>query len=116
MEGIRRKCSSSSWAFWVLILLGMMLMARVVEGAELSPSQCKQERQLGINSCKAVVFGQPASPACCQRIRVSHWECVCPAFNPKLAALIDINKAIKILQTCGRKVPHHFKCGSLYFP
>uniref|UniRef100_A0A5B7BKP6 Bifunctional inhibitor/plant lipid transfer protein/seed storage helical domain-containing protein n=1 Tax=Davidia involucrata TaxID=16924 RepID=A0A5B7BKP6_DAVIN len=115
MEVVKGSCS---WAF--VVLLGLMVVAvcqlRMVHGADLSPSQCKEERQLGINACKAVVFGQPASPACCQRIRVSHFECACPVFDAKLAALIDVKKATKLLTDCGRKVPRHFKCGSLYFP
>ncbi|KAJ0106094.1 hypothetical protein Patl1_18346 [Pistacia atlantica] len=59
-----------------------------------------------------IVFGQPASPACCKRVRVSHFECVCLVVTVKLAALIDINRVIKLLKGCGRRVPRHFKCGS----
>ncbi|KAJ0106613.1 hypothetical protein Patl1_17699 [Pistacia atlantica] len=51
------------------------------------------------------------SSACCKRVRVSHLECVCPVVTAKLAALIDINRVIKLLKGCGRRVPRHFKCG-----
>ncbi|KAA3487002.1 Protein kinase byr2 [Gossypium australe] len=33
--------------------------------------------------------------------------------NILLAALIDVNYAIKVIQGCGRQVPRHLKCGSL---
>ncbi|ESR37408.1 hypothetical protein CICLE_v10030379mg, partial [Citrus x clementina] len=82
----------------------------------LSPSQCSEERRLGVNACKPIVYGQPPSPACCQRIRVSHIECVCPAITPKLAAFINVNRVIRLIEGCGRRVSRHFKCGSITTP
>ncbi|TYI52381.1 hypothetical protein E1A91_D12G244100v1 [Gossypium mustelinum] len=52
----------------------------------------------------------------CQRVRVTHLECVCPVITPKLAALIDVNRAIRLIQGCGRSVPRHYKCGSITTP
>ncbi|KAK9198275.1 hypothetical protein WN944_013459 [Citrus x changshan-huyou] len=85
-------------------------------GKELSPSQCSKERRPGVNACKPIIYGQPPSPACCQRVRVSHVECVCPAITPKLAALINVNSVIRLIEGCGRRVPRHFKCGSITTP
>ncbi|KAH9699588.1 AAI domain-containing protein [Citrus sinensis] len=85
-------------------------------GGGLSPSQCSEERRLGVNACKPIVYGQPPSPACCQRIRVSHIECVCPAITPKLAAFINVNRVIRLIEGCGRRVSRHFKCGSITTP
>ncbi|GKA18160.1 bifunctional inhibitor/plant lipid transfer protein/seed storage helical domain-containing protein [Tanacetum coccineum] len=79
-------------------------------------TECKEERRLGINECKNVMYGRSPSASCCQRIRVSHVECVCPAITPKLAALIDVNRFIRLIQGCGRRVPRHFKCGSITTP
>ncbi|XP_010053545.1 uncharacterized protein LOC104441967 [Eucalyptus grandis] len=107
---------------WTLVMvLGLALVAlsevRAVHGAaRLSPTQCKEERRLAVNTCKPIVFGQPPSPGCCERVRLSHYQCVCPVFTPRVANLINVNKAIKLFQSCGRRIPHHFKCGSLYFP
>ncbi|TXG51238.1 hypothetical protein EZV62_023762 [Acer yangbiense] len=75
-----------------------------------------EERRLGVNACKTVVFGQAPSAACCERVRVSHFECVCPVVTPKLTSLISVNSVINLLKRCGRRVPRHFKCGSLNFP
>lgn len=114
------KKKNSRWSSFIMsrvacVLMLMMVMdgrVKRVSGEGLSPSQCNEERRLGLNACKPIVYGQPPSPACCQRIRVQHFECICPSITPKLASLVDINKAILLLKTCGRRVPRHFKCGS----
>ncbi|KAJ8640652.1 hypothetical protein MRB53_017346 [Persea americana] len=103
----------SSKAF---IMVMVLMVIVVVEARALSESQCKEERKLAVNACKPVVYGKPPTPACCQRARVTHVECVCPIITPKLAALIDVNRAIRLLQGCGRRVPRHFKCGSITTP
>ncbi|RVW50836.1 hypothetical protein CK203_101836 [Vitis vinifera] len=74
-----------------------------------SAAECKEERRLAINACKPVVYGKDPSPACCERARVTHIECVCPVITPKLAALIDVNRAVRLIEGCGRKVPRHYK-------
>ncbi|EEF37978.1 conserved hypothetical protein [Ricinus communis] len=102
----------------LFVLLVAVLSIVEVKTANAAPSaaQCKEERRLGLNACKPVVYGRPPSPQCCQRIRVTHIECVCPVVTPKLAALIDVNRAIRVIEGCGRRVPRHFKCGSKLSP
>ncbi|KAK1564703.1 hypothetical protein Q3G72_009651 [Acer saccharum] len=107
---------SSLMVLVVVVLVVVVMKNEVVSGAVLSPSQCMEERRLGVNACKAVVFGQAPSAACCERVRVSHFECVCPVVTPKLTSLISVNSVINLLKRCGRRVPRHFKCGSLNFP
>ncbi|KAJ4761740.1 Bifunctional inhibitor/lipid-transfer protein/seed storage 2S albumin superfamily protein [Rhynchospora pubera] len=84
--------------------------------AGLSAAACKAERHAGINACKPVLYGMSPSAQCCERIRVTHLECVCPIITPKLAALINVDRAIRLVQGCGRRVPRHFKCGSITTP
>lgn len=97
----------------VLVVAGAMSIWEVkTASADLSAAQCKEERRLGLNACKPVVYGRPPSPQCCERIRVTHMECVCPDVTPKVAALVDVNRAIRIIEGCGRRVPRHSKCGS----
>ncbi|XP_058081511.1 uncharacterized protein LOC131229537 [Magnolia sinica] len=103
--------NSSKWALMLLLL-----MVSTVGMHALSESQCKEERRLAVNACKPVVYGRLPSPECCERARVTHVECVCPVITPKLAALIDVNRAIRLIQGCGRTVPRHFKCGSITTP
>ncbi|KAK4363339.1 hypothetical protein RND71_018580 [Anisodus tanguticus] len=83
-----------------------------MESAKLSEAACKVERRIGINACKPVFYGKIPSPKCCEIVRVTHIECVCSVITPKLAALIDINRAIRLVEGCGRRVPRNYKCGS----
>ncbi|KAF8379175.1 hypothetical protein HHK36_028604 [Tetracentron sinense] len=103
----------------------MLLLALLVVGKwevkvswAVTPSECKEERRLGTNACRPVVFGREPSPECCQRVRVTHIECVCPFVSPKLAALInaDLNRIVRKIKDCGRTLPSHFKCGSITIP
>ncbi|KAJ4849320.1 hypothetical protein Tsubulata_019127 [Turnera subulata] len=109
-------------SLWLLtFLVGLSLVTHemtMVGGADLSPSQCKEEIRLGTNACVRVeiMAGKPASPECCQRVRVSHVECICPVVSAQIASIFPVDKAIKLLQGCGRQVPRHFKCGSYNFP
>ncbi|KAF9625417.1 hypothetical protein IFM89_022575 [Coptis chinensis] len=98
----------------VCIIVGMLETA--VVDALLNENQCKEERRIGINACKPVIYGKLPTAECCERVRVSHVECVCPVITPKLAALVDVNRAIKLIQGCGRPVPRHFRCGSITTP
>ncbi|EOY22718.1 Bifunctional inhibitor/lipid-transfer protein/seed storage 2S albumin superfamily protein [Theobroma cacao] len=98
----------------VLVVAGVFEVP-VARGA-MSPSQCKEEQRLLVSACRSVLSGRSPSPSCCQRIRVTHVECVCPVVTPKLAALIGVERTIKQIEGCGRVVPHKFKCGSITTP
>ncbi|WJZ82569.1 hypothetical protein VitviT2T_002317 [Vitis vinifera] len=63
----------------------------------------------------ASATGKSPTPACCQSVRVTHLECVCPVITPKLAALVDVNRMIKLVDGCGRRLPRHDKCGTMLF-
>ncbi|XP_022155522.1 uncharacterized protein LOC111022647 [Momordica charantia] len=102
------------WSFLAMLLLLMAASGRFA-GA-LTAGQCKAERDVAVKECMAVVFGRMPSPACCERARVSHEECICPAVTPKLMSYVDPNRAIRLIEGCGRKVPRHFKCGSFTTP
>ncbi|XP_057477474.1 uncharacterized protein LOC130765221 [Actinidia eriantha] len=107
------------WSWTILALLVAVVVvgweARMADAAPTA-AQCKEERRVGINACKPVVYGKLPTPECCERIRVGHTECVCPVITPKLAALIDVNRFVKLIEGCGRRVPRHFKCGSITTP
>ncbi|KAL0308429.1 UNVERIFIED_CONTAM: hypothetical protein Sradi_5785200 [Sesamum radiatum] len=79
-----------------------------------TPAKCKEERRLGFKACRrTIIYGWRPSGKCCERIRATHAKCVCPLITPKVASVINVEHAIKIIEQCGRKVPHQFKCGSL---
>ncbi|KAL4183979.1 hypothetical protein AMTRI_Chr11g157710 [Amborella trichopoda] len=73
---------------------------------------CKAEVRSLVNSCKPVLYGKVPSSACCAAIRAAHVGCVCPKITPRLAPLIDVKRAVRIVRGCGRRVPRHFKCGN----
>ena len=104
-----------SWGVMVVVAVVVVAMWEVkTGGAAPSTAECKEERRLGINACKPVLYGKDPSPACCERVRVTKIECVCPMVTPKLAALVDVNRAVRLIESCGRKVPRHYQCGSMY--
>ncbi|XP_060178439.1 uncharacterized protein LOC132608716 [Lycium barbarum] len=109
-----------SWALVVAMLVVVTLVINSFEvkmaSAELSAAACKEEKRIGINACKPVLYGNIPSPKCCERVRVTHIECVCRVITPKLAALVDINRAIRLVEGCGRRVPRNYKCGSITTP
>ncbi|CBI38538.3 hypothetical protein VitviT2T_024226 [Vitis vinifera] len=87
--------------------------------ADMSPTECKEERKLAGNACRPMLYGQNPSANCCQRIRVTHVECICPYVSPKVASIVrayGLNKLIKKIEGCGRAIPHNFKCGSITTP
>ncbi|KAL2893537.1 hypothetical protein RDABS01_009446 [Bienertia sinuspersici] len=77
-------------------------------------SVCHQERKVLVSACKPVVYRVRPSAFCCQRLRVTHYECACRKITPKIASFIDVNYAISVIQRCDRRVPPHFKCGSKF--
>ncbi|XP_024176377.1 uncharacterized protein LOC112182160 [Rosa chinensis] len=99
----------------LLFLVGVWDVVPVAMG-DTTPSQCKEEKKLLVDACKAVVTGSDPSAYCCQRLRVTHVECVCPYVTPKLANLLNVPRIIKQIEGCGRTVPHNFKCGSITTP
>lgn len=105
--------------------VGMRLMIMVVvisvcevqmAAAAQRAKSCKEERRLLINACKAVVYGNSPTPACCATTRDTHLQCVCAVITPKLAALVDVSRLVAIVKGCGKKLPHHYKCGSMCSP
>ncbi|KAL8238728.1 hypothetical protein R6Q59_015295 [Mikania micrantha] len=101
---------------WSVVIVLMLMVSMAMASAGPSASQCKKERRLAVNACKSVLYGRLPSPLCCQRIRVSHVKCICSVVTPKLAALVNANRFIKLIEGCGRRLPHHFKCGSITVP
>ncbi|KAJ0054349.1 hypothetical protein Pint_01332 [Pistacia integerrima] len=111
---MRASLSCGALVVLMVVVMGVFEIP-MVKGA-ISPSQCEQEKRLLVNACRAVVLGQNPSANCCQRVRVTHFECVCPYVTPKLAALLGVQRTIKQVQGCGRTVPRNFKCGSITTP
>ncbi|KAL6272892.1 hypothetical protein ACE6H2_023584 [Prunus campanulata] len=103
-----------------LVVVGVLVQMVPMAEGDTTPSQCKQEKDLLVSACKSAVInniiGRSPSAYCCQLVRVTHVECVCPYVTPKLANLIPLRRTIKQIEGCGRSVPRNFKCGSITTP
>ena len=102
-----------TWGVMVVMVVAVVGMWEVKMCGAVSGADCKEERRVAINACKPILYGKDPTPACCERIRVTHIECVCPVITPKLAALVDVNRMVRLIEGCGRNVPRHYKCGSM---
>ncbi|KAJ8556487.1 hypothetical protein K7X08_032239 [Anisodus acutangulus] len=98
----------------VLSMVLVILMGQINAGP--SEAECREERSVGKRACWGVLLGSNPSGACCERVRVTHTECFCPSLTPKLAAVLGVNRLIRLIRGCGRTVPPHFKCGSVTTP
>ncbi|KAF5775019.1 putative bifunctional inhibitor/plant lipid transfer protein/seed storage helical [Helianthus annuus] len=108
----------------VTIMMVAMMMVLAISGlnaskhrAGPSAAQCHNEKQLAVNACSSVLQGGRPSAQCCRRVRVTHAKCICPDVTPELVRAVGgIARAVRLITSCGRKVPHHFKCGSVTTP
>ncbi|KAL3499746.1 hypothetical protein ACH5RR_038839 [Cinchona calisaya] len=94
----------------------LVLLALISSGRAVSDADCRKERRIGMKACKLVTYGYFPSPECCEIIRNTHPECVCPYITPEVAAQINVERAIKLADSCGKKISRPFKCGSLIIP
>ncbi|KAL8238730.1 hypothetical protein R6Q59_015297 [Mikania micrantha] len=104
----------------MVVVAVMLAVSSPLKASRAGPNeaQCHLEKQLAVSACWSVLNGGRPSPDCYHRVRVSHAKCICPDVTPELIIkkIGSINKAIRFIKSCGRKVPHHFKCGSVTTP
>ncbi|KAF3433228.1 hypothetical protein FNV43_RR24330 [Rhamnella rubrinervis] len=114
---MRRAGGWSVGGMWVSMMVVVLVMVMVGKAnGDLSSRQCREEKDLLVKECQDVIHGQNPTQSCCQRVRLTHAECVCPLVTPGIAILINAKRAFKQIAGCGRTVPHHYKCGSMTFP
>ncbi|XP_065864281.1 uncharacterized protein [Euphorbia lathyris] len=58
----------------------------------------------------------PPSKDCCEVLRSVDIPCVCKFVNPKVEAIISMEKGAYVARTCGLKVEPGKKCGSYTVP
>eukprot|EP01018_Ginkgo_biloba_P029579 Gb_20752 [translate_table: standard] len=109
--GFRRISGAS-----IVMLIACVCIMTLYCPNPVEADRCSDQVQGLVNACKPIVYGQSPSAVCCNLIRSGDTACVCPKVTPQLAALVDVRKAVRIVESCGRKVPHHFKCGSIVTP
>ncbi|EFJ14821.1 hypothetical protein SELMODRAFT_39390, partial [Selaginella moellendorffii] len=49
---------------------------------------------------------------CCDAILAADTRCVCRYVTPMVVRLVNMKRVVHIAATCGRNIPHGFKCGS----
>ncbi|KAM7507252.1 hypothetical protein LguiA_017705 [Lonicera macranthoides] len=97
-----------------LVVLGEWQAKMASAQVNANSEQCKEERRLGINACKAVLSGQSPSAACCQRARVTNFGCVCPVTTLRLFSLVGgVGRVKQLVEGCGRRVPSRLQCGQM---
>ncbi|KAL5704049.1 hypothetical protein ACHQM5_022552 [Ranunculus cassubicifolius] len=101
----------------ILVVMVLALIFGVTKiDAGMPARLCKVQRRVLVSTCQELIYRKPPSPYCCRRLRVTPSECICEVITPKLALLIDVSYAVGVMRRCGRKIPRHYKCGSITLP
>ncbi|GLJ42364.1 hypothetical protein SUGI_0877380 [Cryptomeria japonica] len=95
----------------LVVVLMFVMMLGVVGGDKYG-----EELQGLASNCAPILLGNAPSAACCGVIRSVDLSCVCPKVTPAIAAYIIAPKVVSFVQSCGRNVPHHTRCGSIVTP
>jgi hypothetical protein len=104
-----------------MLLLAMVVLtvweARMGSAALLSTAECKEEVDMLTKECiLSIRHKTNASPRCCELVRASHAQCVCPKATLTESMILEFHlvDAIRFVERCGLRVPLHFKCGSKF--
>ena len=98
---------------FVFVCMSCLILAAAVILVEAD--KCGDDIQGLVNNCSPILSGNPPSAVCCCLIRSADLGCVCPKVTPQIAALVNVPKLVSLVESCGRNVPHHTQCGSIYF-
>ncbi|GLJ42360.1 hypothetical protein SUGI_0877280 [Cryptomeria japonica] len=99
-----------------VVVLMFVMMLGIVGISMVGGDKCGEELQGLASNCAPLLQGNAPSAACCKVIRSVDLSCVCPKVTPAIAASINVPKVVSIVQSCGRNVPHHTRCGSVVTP
>ncbi|XP_008234176.1 PREDICTED: uncharacterized protein LOC103333161 [Prunus mume] len=95
-----KAAGSLSMVVCLFLVVGVWVVVVPPAKGDTTPSQCKEEKDLLMGACKnAIIIGGSPSAYCCQRVRVTHFECVCPYVTPKVATSIPIGRTIKQIES-----------------
>ncbi|KAE8055497.1 hypothetical protein FH972_012335 [Carpinus fangiana] len=106
----------SSRIFMLLLAMVVLTMweARMGSAAQ-SAAECKEEVDMLTKECiLSIRHKTNASPRCCELVRASHAQCVCPkaTLTESIILKFRLVDAIRFVGHCGLRVPLHFKCGN----
>ncbi|GLJ32872.1 hypothetical protein SUGI_0662040 [Cryptomeria japonica] len=97
-----------------LVFVFVMMLGVVV--SRVRGDKCGDEIQGLATNCAPILQGNAPSAACCGLIRSADMSCVCPKVTPEIAASINVTQVVSVVESCGRNVPHHTRCGSIVTP
>ncbi|KAM5574198.1 protein LIM3-like [Rosa sericea] len=106
----------------------MVLAAFAVIGILLSSQvdvvlgqACQGDMQGLMTQCavyvqKGTVLPSTPSQGCCTAIRTLDIPCACQHVTKMVEQLVDMDKVVKVVRSCGIDIPRGMKCGSYTVP
>ncbi|KAK4407607.1 hypothetical protein Sango_0341700 [Sesamum angolense] len=78
-------------------------------------AQCQGDLQGLIEQCARYVqkSGPQETPSqeCCNVVKTVDVPCVCKMIPPQVERIVSMEKAVFVLASCGKPLPHGTKCG-----
>ncbi|KAI3917316.1 hypothetical protein MKW98_027235 [Papaver atlanticum] len=101
----------------VLVLLVSTLTSTTIALSGRNVPGCEDETKALVDLCAKYVLktGPIIRPAknCCALVKEVDVNCICTYATKEVAKLISMHKVFYVAATCGRKLPHMKKCGSI---
>ncbi|KAI3916415.1 hypothetical protein MKW92_029021 [Papaver armeniacum] len=101
----------------VIVLLVSILTSTEVALSGRNVPGCEDETKALVDLCSKYVLktGPNIRPAknCCALVREVDVNCICTYATKEVAKLISMHKVFYVADTCGRKLPHMKKCGTI---
>ncbi|XP_026431843.1 uncharacterized protein LOC113329086 [Papaver somniferum] len=105
-------------SIFVIALLVSILTSTAIALSGRNVPGCEDETKALVDLCAKYVLKRgrhDIRPAknCCALVREVDINCICTYATKEVAKLISMHKVFFVAATCGRKLPHMKKCGSI---
>ncbi|GMH15730.1 hypothetical protein Nepgr_017571 [Nepenthes gracilis] len=106
----------ASFGYGVMVL-ALCLAAGMYDGVLLAHGDCAGEITALRERCAKFVQkagpSVPPSSGCCDAIKAADMPCVCSHVTKEVEQKISMAKVAYCAATCGKPLPHGFKCGRI---
>ncbi|XP_011080624.1 uncharacterized protein LOC105163831 [Sesamum indicum] len=83
-------------------------------------AQCEGDLQGLIEQCARYVqkSGPQETPSqkCCNVVKTVNVPCMCEIIPPEVERIVSMEKAVFVVASCGKPLPHGTKCGDYTVP